>query len=109
MFLAISLANTSEKRDRSCENIAETNTQNYVPYLQLYGLYPKIENAIKYLSAYSDSLLFNVTNNFAESFQSAICTEVGGKRVFYGAQDSYNTRIAAAVVQHNTTSSHRVT
>ena len=68
----------------------------------MYGLYPKIQDAITYLSAYADSLLLNVTNNLAESFHSIVCAEVAGKRVFYGAHGSYNTRIAATVVQYNT-------
>lgn len=45
---------------------------NYVPYLKLYGLYQKIENAITYISGYSDSLLLHFTNNPAESFNSII-------------------------------------
>ncbi|KYN22252.1 hypothetical protein ALC57_05353 [Trachymyrmex cornetzi] len=91
-----------KERGRTCENIAKTNNQNYVPHLKLYGLYPKIQNAIAYLSAYADSLLLNVSNNLAESFHSTVCAEIGGKHVFYGARGSYDTRIAAAVVQHNT-------
>ena len=69
---------------RTCENIADTNNQNYVANLKLDDLYPKIQDEITYLSAYADSLLLNVTNNLTESFHSIVCAEVG-KRVFHGA------------------------
>ncbi|KAL6418882.1 hypothetical protein ACFW04_011717 [Cataglyphis niger] len=60
------------------------------------------ENAVKYISGYSDSLLLNLTNNPAESFNSIICKQIGGKRINFGKRDSYNARIAGAVVQYNT-------
>jgi len=44
---------------RKCKDDRETE-KNYVLFLKLYGLYPKIENAIKYLSIHSYSLLLNV-------------------------------------------------
>ncbi|KYM93397.1 hypothetical protein ALC62_16002, partial [Cyphomyrmex costatus] len=91
-----------KEHGRICENTTNSNEENYVPHLKSYGQYPKIQNAIIYLSVYADSLLLKVTNNLAESFHSVVCAEIGGKRVFYGARGSYNTRIAAAVIQHNT-------
>jgi hypothetical protein len=89
-----------KERGRTCEHNSE-KIKNYVPYLKLYGLYSKIESAIMHLSAYSDSLLLNLTNNPAESFNSIICKEIGGKRIHFGKRGSYNARIAGAVVQHN--------
>ena len=47
-------------------------------------------------------MLLKLTNNPAESFNSIICKEIGGKRINFGKRGSYNTRIAGAVVQHNT-------
>jgi len=91
-----------EERGRSCKDNRDINEKNYVPFLKLYGLYQKIQNAITYLSAYSDSLLLNLTNNPAELFNSVICKEIGGKCVNFGARGSYNARIAGAVVQYNT-------
>ncbi|XP_072766253.1 uncharacterized protein [Anoplolepis gracilipes] len=87
-----------KERGRTCEE----KVQNYVPYLKLHGLYDKIENAVRHLSAYSDSLLLNLTNNPAEAFNSIICKEIGGKRLNFGLRGSYNARIAGAVVQYNT-------
>jgi len=68
----------------------------------MHGLYQKIENAVMYLSAHSDSLLLNLTNNPVESFNSIVCKELGGKRINFGLQGSYNARVAEAVVQYNT-------
>ncbi|XP_067205374.1 uncharacterized protein [Linepithema humile] len=90
-----------KERGRICDENRE-KIQNYVPHLKFHGLYQKIESAVMYLSAYSDSLLLNLTNNPAESFNSIICKEIGGKRINFGLRGSYNARIAGAVVQHNT-------
>jgi len=90
-----------KERGRKCEDNREAET-NYVPFLKLHGLYPKIEDAVKYLSVHSDSLLLNVTNNPAEAFNSIICKAIAGKRINLGARGSYNARIAGAVVQYNT-------
>lgn len=68
--------------------------KNYVPFLKLHGLYQKVKSAMIYLSAYSDSLLLKLTNNPAESFNSIICKEIGGKRINFGNRGSYNARIA---------------
>jgi len=54
------------------------------------------------LSIHSDSLLLNVTNNPAESFNSKICKAIAGKRINLGARGSYNAGFAGAVVQYNT-------
>ncbi|KMQ88744.1 hypothetical protein RF55_11711 [Lasius niger] len=89
-----------KERGRICD-LDETN-KNYVPFLKLHGLYQKVESAIIYLSAYSDSLLLKFTNNPAESFNSIICKEIGGKSINFGNRDSYNARIAGAVAQFNT-------
>ena len=94
-----------KERGRNCENDCKTE-KNHVPFLKLHGLYQKIEDAIKYLSVYSDSLLIDVNNNAAEAYFSNVCKVLGGKRVFCGARDSYNVRIAAAVLQYNTQQVH---
>lgn len=91
---------------RECEDNHDETEKNYVPFLKLHGLYSAIESAIRYLSAYSDSLLLNLTNNPAESFNSIICKEIGGKRINLGARGSYNARVAGAVVQFNTQQVH---
>ncbi|KMQ87037.1 hypothetical protein RF55_13797 [Lasius niger] len=89
-----------KKRGRICDY--DETKKNYVPFLKLHGLYQKVESAIVYLSGYSDSLLLKFTNNPAESFNSIICKEIGGKRINFGNRGSYNARIAGAIVQYNT-------
>jgi len=91
-----------ESRGRTCKETCDETNKNYVPFLKFHGLYSKIESAVIYLSAYSESLLLNLTNNPAESFNSIICKEIGGKRINFGKRGSYNARIAGAVVQYNT-------
>ncbi|KMQ82941.1 hypothetical protein RF55_21408, partial [Lasius niger] len=91
-----------EARGRTCKENCDETKKNYVLFLKLHGLYPKIESAVMYLSAYFESLLLNLTNNPAESFNSIICKEIGGKRINFGKRGSYNARIAGAVVQYNT-------
>ena len=89
-----------EARGRICKD--NENEKNYVPSLKSFSLYDKIENAISYISCYSDSLLLNMTNNPAESFNSIICKEIGAKRIFYDKRGSYHARVAGAIVQYNT-------
>ncbi|KAL6418944.1 hypothetical protein ACFW04_014155 [Cataglyphis niger] len=91
-----------ETRGRTCNENCDETEKNYVPFLKLHGLYTQIENAVKYISDYSDSLLLNLTTNPAESFNSIICKQIGGKRINFGKRGSYNVRIAGTVVQYNT-------
>ncbi|EZA49093.1 hypothetical protein X777_12633 [Ooceraea biroi] len=89
-------------RERGVHQDLCNNKKNYVPSLKHCGLFQQIYSAVKWLSTYSDSLLLNVTNNPAESFNSIICKEIGGKRIHFGKRGSYNVRIAGSVVQYNT-------
>lgn len=45
------------------------------------GLYQKVEQAMKKLSFHSDSLLYKLTNNAAESLNVLVAVHIGGKRV----------------------------
>ncbi|XP_076549399.1 uncharacterized protein LOC117605294 [Osmia lignaria lignaria] len=89
-------------RSHTCMRDENRAEKNYVPSLKLFGLYNEVEKAIRFLSCYSDSLLMNVTNNPAETFNSIICKEISGKRINFGARGSYNARVAGAVTQYNT-------
>ncbi|XP_071652583.1 uncharacterized protein [Temnothorax longispinosus] len=88
-----------KKRGRKCEDATKTN---YVDDLKKHGLYQKIQIALRYIAAHSESLLLNYTNNPAESFNSIICKEIGGKRVNFGKRGSYNARVLGSAVQYNT-------
>ena len=54
------------------------------------------------ISCFSDSLLFNFTNNAAEFLNAIICKDIGGKRINFGLQGWYNGRVAGVGVQYNT-------
>lgn len=89
-------------RGLDCQN--QENETNFVPKLQEFHFWEPLDNALDYLSNYSADLLRKMTNNFAEAFNSVINKYIGGKRVFFGGRNSYNCRVAAAVVQYNTQS-----
>ncbi|XP_029173197.1 uncharacterized protein LOC114942073 [Nylanderia fulva] len=76
--------------------------ENYIDSLKSHGLYLEIEEAVEYISGYSDSLLLNYTNNITESFNSSICAQIGGKRILVNKKGGYNARVAGAVLQFNT-------
>ena len=88
----------------TCNDNSESSTKetNYVPYLKAYNFYAKIEDPIRSLSNHSESLLHKVTNNIVESFNNLIGKAVNGKRVNFACSNQYNTRVAIAVLQHNT-------
>lgn len=91
-----------KERGLMCTENRDETEKNYVPFLKLHGLYQKVENAIMFLSGYSDSLLLNLSTNAVESFNSVICKLIGGKRIDYSKRGSYNARVSGAVVQFNT-------
>jgi len=68
-----------KKRDHKCEDDCVMK-KNYIS-LKLHGFYPKIEAAVTYLAAHSDSFLLNVTNNLTELFNLIICKEIDRKRI----------------------------
>ncbi|XP_077257955.1 uncharacterized protein LOC143895049 [Temnothorax americanus] len=86
-----------EARGRQCKKNGDKMEKNHVPSLKSFGLYQKIESAITYISTKAYSLLLNYTNNPAESFNSIICKEIGGKRISFGKRGSYNARVAGAL------------
>ena len=60
---------------------------NIVPDLKAHGLFQKVWHAVEYISCFSDSLLFNMTNNSAEAINSIICKTGGGKRSNNGLRE----------------------
>lgn len=56
---------------------------------------------MQYISCFSDSLLHKETNNLVESFNSIVCKLVNGKRVNLCCSNQYDTRVAYAIIQHN--------
>lgn len=90
------------ERGRTCVHFEGKKETNYVPFLRVHGLYDKVQQAVAYLSGYSDSLLLHLNNNPAESFNSKICKTIAAKRLHFGKRGAYNARVEGSVVQHNT-------
>lgn len=80
---------------------ASKKQRNCVPFFRAVGLFQKVDLLMQKLSHNSDSLLYKVTNNIVESFNNIICKIVGSKRINYACSNQYNTRVAIAVLQHN--------
>lgn len=85
-----------------CDGSQKENEENYIPQLKKYGLYEKLQNALKYLTWNAKSLLQNKDSNRVETFNSVISKCIGGKRINFGLRGSYQTRCYAAVVAFNT-------
>lgn len=68
--------------------------------MKLYGLYQKIDNAVTYLSAFSDSLLLNLT--ILQNHLIRLSAKKSVENALILERGSYNARIAGAVVQYNT-------
>ena len=68
---------------------------------ETHGINQKVCHAVEYNSCLSDSLLFNMTNNLAESFNAIICKEIvwSSQAIVYAF--STHGRVAGAVVQYN--------
>ncbi|KAL5239311.1 hypothetical protein ACI65C_006721 [Semiaphis heraclei] len=74
---------------------------NYVPEMENCGLWQDISAAKNLVSFNSDSLIYDLTNNYVESYNSIVAKFVGGKRINYSLRGSYNTRCMTAVSAFN--------
>lgn len=54
-----------------------------VSELKKSGLWDDITGAINLVAYHTDSLLYNVNNNYVESYNSVVAKYVGGKRINY--------------------------
>lgn len=82
---------------------------NPIPSLVACGLMKSLEDLVRKLSYHSLSLLYNISSNLVESYNSQVAKYVGGKRVNYSLRRSYGARCAAGVVSFNTGRLHSVT
>lgn len=77
-------------------------TKNHVQRLKTLGFFLKIEEAVKFLSCHSDSLLRKETTNIVEQFNSQIAKTTGGKRPNLTQSNQYNSRCKLAGIHFNT-------
>ena len=75
---------------------------NFVPPLIEAGLFNKIMEIMNKFADHSKSLLYDISSNNVEEFNSIIAKFIGGKRINYCLKKSYQARCNAAVVSHNT-------
>ncbi|CAG5075321.1 Protein of unknown function [Cotesia congregata] len=88
----------SNKTDNDCEGIKE----NIIASLKLVGIFPIIIQIVSRLSKHADSLLDNLTTNKVEGLNSIANKTLGGRRINYSQCDSFNSRVAIAVIQSDT-------
>nr|XP_042909947.1 uncharacterized protein LOC122271732 [Parasteatoda tepidariorum] len=65
------------------------------------GIFFRITEIFDNLSSHAKSLLYNATSNLAESLNSVIAKNTGGKRINYSLRNSYSMRCNAAVSSFN--------
>lgn len=75
--------------------------RNYLLEINQTAFYDKIRQYNKYLANNSRSLIFDVDSNAVEQFNAVVAKFVGGKRINYSLNKSYNARCSAAVVSFN--------
>ncbi|KAG8237305.1 hypothetical protein J437_LFUL017065, partial [Ladona fulva] len=75
--------------------------ENLFPQMRSCGLWVDIRYANSLLARHSPSLIQNVTNNVAESFNSLVAKYIGGKRINYCLRGSYQTRCEIATISFN--------
>lgn len=86
-----------------CDGNPKPNETNYMPLLVRYKkelLDPMLE-ILGRLIDNSNSLILNVTNNPAETYNAVACLMVGSKRVNYTGSGGYHARNSAAVISYN--------
>ncbi|XP_031357002.1 uncharacterized protein LOC116180949 isoform X2 [Photinus pyralis] len=74
---------------------------NLVPDLQNCGIFEDVMSAVRSVAYQSKSLVYDVTNNVAELYNSHVAKIIGGKRVNFAQRRSYQARCDAAVLAHN--------
>uniref|UniRef100_A0ABD2XTU8 Ubiquitin-like protease family profile domain-containing protein n=1 Tax=Trichogramma kaykai TaxID=54128 RepID=A0ABD2XTU8_9HYME len=97
--------NECKERGYNCSEIEKTiddRESNYVPEMKQVGLFDKVFEAVNDLSVNSESLLYRVTNNYAEGFNSLVAVHIGGKRINWGTRGQYFMRALASAIRHNT-------
>lgn len=74
---------------------------NLVPQMKSLGIWEELVAAKSLILFHAESLLYKVSNNAAESYNSILAKFIGGKRVNFSLRGSYNLRCNAAVTSYN--------
>lgn len=74
---------------------------NLVPQMKSLGIWEELVAAKRLILFHAESLLYKVSNNAVESYNSILAKFIGGKRVNFSLRGSYNLRCNAAVTSYN--------
>ena len=85
-----------------CGGKREEGEENHVPRLRKMGVYQKVHVLHKQLAEHAESLLYDVTNNDAECYNSVVAKHVAGKRINFAMKGSYVGRCHLAALAHST-------
>lgn len=85
-------------------NETDKEETNFLPEFEQSGLLSSIKDIMQRLAHNSESLLMNLKNNIAESFNNVVAKFVGGKRINFGLTCGYEIRSLAAVISFNSMS-----
>jgi len=76
--------------------------ENHVPAMEKCGLMRDVNSVLRRVVENASSLIYDVTNNACEQFNSVINKYISGKRINFSSKQSYNTRVQAAIISYNT-------
>ena len=83
-----------------CKSKQDTS-KNDIPKLKSSGLFFKLMEIFQVLSDHAKSLLYDISTNKVENFNSLVAKFLGGKRINYSLKDAYNTRCNISAVNFN--------
>nr|XP_022901404.1 uncharacterized protein LOC111414324 [Onthophagus taurus] len=80
--------------------------KNLVPDMTECGVFQDLKSCLYRLEYFAYSLILNMTNNSAESYNSVVCKFIGGKRINFGLRNSYEMRCEAAGISYSSTGNY---
>lgn len=83
----------------SCDGVDAKDENNYVPYLEKYGIMTELLDLQKNLCLNTKSLFLKTTTNLVENLNSIICKYIAGKRIAFCFSGSFAGRVNAAVIK----------
>ncbi|XP_022165265.1 uncharacterized protein LOC111030182 [Myzus persicae] len=70
--------------------------------MEICGLMSDVNSVLRRVVENASNLIYDVTNNACEQFNSVINKYISGKRINFSLKQSYNTRVQAAIISYNT-------
>jgi len=70
--------------------------------METCGFMRDVNSVLRRVVENPSSLIYDVTNNACEQFNSVINKYISGKRINFSLKQSYNTRVQAAIISYYT-------